>query len=132
MSIKRILASSGSLLICRVYAWLRLLCLVVVTLCFTTSPPCRKEEVLTIKSPGHIFGELTVINNKSWPADTRAKEECKVLEVGPDVLTTVIQQRRHTAGKFMSDTKARVQANAIKGEAWRSFFLLAEERPPTM
>ncbi len=34
-----------------------------------------------IREPGAVFGELCVLNNKTWPGEARAKSESIVLEV---------------------------------------------------
>lgn len=84
----------------------------------------KKEEVCVLSTPGHVFGEMTVFNNKTWPAEAKAKGACSLLEITPEVLSVVLNARRQIGMKFMSMTKDRAQGNALKGEAWRSFFLL--------
>mmetsp|Transcript_7566 Transcript_7566/g.18371 ORF Transcript_7566/g.18371 Transcript_7566/m.18371 type:complete len:140 (-) Transcript_7566:73-492(-) len=86
----------------------------------------RKEEVLVLKTPGDVFGELTVMNSKPWPAEAKAKEDTSLLEIGPDILSGIFHKRRPMVAQFMGMTKDRIQGNALKGEAWRSFFLLSE------
>ncbi len=39
------------------------------------------SQVGVISEPGSVFGEMCVLNNKSWPGEARAKSECTLLEV---------------------------------------------------
>lgn len=41
------------------------------------------------------------------------------------ILSQVLNERRAIGSKFMATTKERAQGNALKGEAWKTFFLLA-------
>lgn len=67
--------------------------------------PSKKEEVGVLSEPGSVFGEMCVINDRTWPGEARAKEDTSVLEVPADLVAGIVMKRRQIMALTQAATK---------------------------